>query len=695
MGSMHSRARVVVRLGLAVVVAGAVVAALGVPWLLAPGMAVAAVTSQFEGIKVTGDALAALPGPTRVLAADGSQIAEFYTRDRLPVPLNQVAPVMRQAQVDIEDARFYSHGAIDLTGTLRALVTDLHSGGAAQGGSSLEQQLVKQTLVQTATTKADQRAAVSDTLGRKLLEARLAVDLVGKLSKDQILDRYLNTVYYGDGAWGVQAAARAYFHTDAAHLTLDQAATLAGLVQNPSADDPTVHLDAARTRRNQVLDRMHALGHIDAQQLAAATAQPVVVHPGSPPPQGCAQATIGGFFCDYLYSYLTGTLHLTPRQLDDGGLTIRTALRPAMQRAGDAAVVKTLAMSNSLAGIYTALQPGTGKVLAMSVNRRYGCTGPDCTSVNLNLAAAAGAGSTYKLFTATDALEHGYTMDFTQTTSDPYYSTVYKQNGGTTGPAYHVSNADPNYPSTLNMAQALVRSSNTYYVALEDHLGAIDGPVRTAQKMGLSSLTDKLAAQQIAYRAGSFTLGALRTSPLALADAYATVFSGGTRCAPTPLTAILDANGKALTDATGKPVDTGTHCTPGVVPAPIAHTLAQVMRGDVESDIGTARRANIAGHQIAGKTGTAQGNLSVAFVGSTPEYTASVMVENPITAQDVGGYGGDKGAQIWHDAMQPILDAGPTADFPPADPTVLGPGLASPGTGGCSFSLGNLTLPCS
>jgi membrane peptidoglycan carboxypeptidase len=130
-----------------------------------------------------------------------------------------------------------------------------------------------------------------------------------------------------------------------------------------------------------------------------------------------------------------------------------------------------------------------------------------------------------------------------------------------------------------------------------------------------------------------------------------------------------------------------------VLPAGLAATLAQVMRGDVESDLGTATRADIAGHEIAGKTGTSQGNVSVAFVGSTPEYTASVMVENPDTAQDVGGFGGDKGAQIWHDAMLPVLSARPTADFPPADPAYLG-GLARTGDGTCSFAVGDLQLPC-
>ncbi len=368
---------------------------------------------------------------------------------------------------------------------------------------------------------------------------------------------------------------------------------------------------------------------------------------------------------------------------------MRTTLETGVQHAGDAAVVRTVAQDSPLAAVYDVVQPGTGHVLAMSVNRTYGCTGEGCTSVDLPTAAARGSGSTYKLFTAAYALQHGYTASFTQTTSDPYTSTVYKKNGGTRGAPYVVQNAG-HYPETLDLADALVESSNTYFVGLEDHLGSVEGPVREAQRLGLASLTDDDAQQVIDGEEGSFTLGPLGTSPLDLADAYATVFSGGTQCDPTPVTAVLAVDGTPLTGSDGGALDTGDHCTPGALPADVANTLSQVMRGDVQSDIGTASRARIAGHDIAGKTGTTQGNVSVAFVGSTPEYTASVLVFNPDENVDVGGFGGGKSAQIWHDAMEPVLAAGPTADFPAADRQVLG----VPDGGDCPFTEGNLTLVC-
>ncbi|QNG37680.1 penicillin-binding protein [Geodermatophilaceae bacterium NBWT11] len=675
----------------AVLTAGVLVAAGAAPWVVGAGLAGRAATAGQGPLSAEAVAQVTqqLPGVTRVLASDGSLITDFYTRDRTPVTADQIAPVVGTALVDVEDSRFYSHGGVDPIGTLRALVADVTSGGAAQGGSTLTQQLVKQTLLQEATSTAGQQAATADTLGRKLTEARLALALDSRLSKSDILTRYLNTVYFGHGAYGIQAAARTYFSTDAAHLDTLQAATLAGLVQDPSADDPIADPQAARARRDVVLTRMHQLGDLSGADLATDTATPVTTTPGATPPQGCAQAVVGGFFCDYVRTYLTGTLGLTDAQLDAGGLTVQTTLRPDVQRAGDAAVSATVPDSSRLAAVDDVVQPGTGHVLGMSVDRRFGCTDPDCTSVALPTAAARGSGSTYKLFTAAYALEHGYTASFTQTTSDPYTSTVYKENGGTRGTPYQVVNAG-HYPETLDLADALVESSNTFFVGLEDHLGSVAGPVRTAQEMGLASLTDDDAQQIVDGEYGSFTLGPQATSPLDLADAYATVFSGGTQCDPTPVTAVLGPDGTPLTAADGSALDTGDHCTPGALSAPVARTLAQVMRGDVQSSLGTARRADVPGHDIAGKTGTSQGNVSVAFVGSTPEYTSSVMVFDPERQTDVGGFGGGKSAQIWHDAMAPVLAEAPTATFPAADRTVLG----VPEGGDCPFREGDLTLVC-
>ncbi|WP_424954959.1 transglycosylase domain-containing protein [Geodermatophilus obscurus] len=413
---------------------------------------------------------------------------------------------------------------------------------------------------------------------------------------------------------------------------------------------------------------MYETGYIDARRLAAASARPVAVDPGPGSPNGCIDATVGGFFCAYLEQYLQ-QLGISRDILDNGGLTIQTTLRPDVQVAGDRAVLNQLPMGDPLAGMYTAVEPGTGHVLAMSVNRRYGCDQPDCESVVLNTAYSQGAGSTFKVFTAAAALERGLPADYTLTPSNPYVSRVYTNNGR----PYEVrafANADVR---TMNMEQALYLSSNTHFMALQDALGSVEGPVRVAERMGMH-FTASSADQIIGGNRGSFTLGAEATSPLDLASAYATLAAGGTRCDPTPVTAVVDRNGEPLTGPDGKPVGSGDNCTPAAVAPAVANTLAQMMRKDVEPGYPgqTAAAAYVPGHQIAGKTGTTQNNFSIAFAGYTPQYSASVMVLNPKGNQDVGGQGGGMGAGIWHDAMAPILTNAPMAPFPPADPVLAG-----------------------
>jgi membrane peptidoglycan carboxypeptidase len=444
---------------------------------------------------------------------------------------------------------------------------------------------------------------------------------------------------------------------------------LAGLVQSPTNDDPITQPENALNRRNQVLQRMNTLNHITDQELAEVSAQPVTVVEGADPPNGCIDAAVGAFFCDYLYSYLTGTLGLSSNDIKNGGLTIQTSLRPDMQVAGDQAVLNTLAMGDELVGTYTAVEPGTGKVLAMANNRRYGCDAPECESVNLNVVPSKGSGSTFKVFTAAAALEQGYSKYYTLTTSDPYVSRVYKDGRA----PYDVPNAG-NYPATLDMEKALYMSSNTYFLALEDALGSVEGPVRMAERMGMhfDAANQYPADQIIAENRGSFTFGTDAVSPLDLASAYSTLAASGTQCDPTPVVSIVDRAGKPLTDADGAPVVKDDNCTPEAIPVGVATTLNQMLRKDVEPGNSgqTASRAYIPGHQIAGKTGTINNNASVAFVGYTPEYTASVLVFNSVADRTVGGFGGGKGATIWHDAMEPILANQPTAEFPAEDPAV-------------------------
>src|SRR5919199_368014 len=290
-----------------IILAGALLAGVLFPWVGGTGLVARNSASLLDALpgELTDESPA---GNSVVLAADGSVITNFYQNNRIPVAGDQIADVMKQALVDIEDSRFYEHNGLDVQGTLRALVTNVAAGSVREGGSTLTQQLVKQTLLQTADTPEERQAATEQTPGRKLREARLALALEEKYTKDEILTRYLNIVYFGEGAYGIQAAAQRYFSVNAADLSLPQAAMLAGLVQSPTNDDPITQPENAQKRRNQVLQRMHNLKHITDQELAEISAQPVAVVPGADPANGCIDASIGAFFCDYVYSYLTGKL---------------------------------------------------------------------------------------------------------------------------------------------------------------------------------------------------------------------------------------------------------------------------------------------------------------------------------------------------------------------------------------------------
>jgi membrane peptidoglycan carboxypeptidase len=559
-------------------------------------------------------------------------------------------------------------------------VTNLSAGSVQEGGSTITQQLVKQTLLETADTPEERTAATEqdgvEGMSRKLREARLALALEDTYSKEEILTRYLNIVYFGRGAYGIQAAAQRYFSVNAIDLTLPQAAMLAGLVQSPANDDPIANPGNGQTRRNQVLQRMFDVGYIGEAELTEISAQPVQVAEGPSPPNGCIDAIVGGFFCAYTQGYLTGVLGLTQEQLDNGGLTIETTLDPQLQTLGDQAVLNTLPMGDPLAAMFTAIRPGTGDLLAMSTNRRFGCSDPDCESVVLHAAASKGAGSTYKTFTAAAALEAGIGAGTVISTPGNRYTSRVYRNGSE---PYTVQNVG-NYPDTLDMVGALVRSSNTYFVALEDRLGSVEGPVRMAERMGMTfdQPNQSPADQIIDENRGSFTLGAEATAPLDLANAYATLGAQGTRCTPIPVVEVRGRDGQPLTDDDGQPLVRRDNCTPESIPANVANTLANILVGDTARPEGTGTNAAIPGRMIAGKTGTSQDRDSVAFVGVMPEYAASVMVFNPKEKQDVGGYGGNMPATIWRDAFEPYLADKPTSAFPPADPALMGGAPAPP-----------------
>ena len=668
-----------VRIGLVVVVslvAGVLVALSALPFVGGIGVATKA---AFNGYESLPDHLTTPPLPqrTRIVASDGSLIATIYEQNRVEVPLVDIAPVMRQAIVAVEDGRFYQHHGVDPRGVLRALVGNAGgSGGVTQGGSTLTQQYVKNVFVESAATDADASAARARNLGRKLKEMRYAMALERSLTKDQILERYLNIAYFGAGAYGVEAASRRYFNKSAKDLNLVEAATLAGAVQQPVAYDPLRNPNSSRNRRLQVLGRMVTMGYItqaEADQ-AGAIATKSFLHP-SRPHNGCT-TSYAPFFCDYVYRTLLNdpAFGATPgdRQnfLKVGGYTIKTSLDPIAQKAAQDSAEKHIPAkdpSRKVAAV-TMVRPSTGEIVAMAENRAWGVKGRGYTTYNFNVGVGDGgsigaqAGSTFKAFTLAAALESGISpyevIDAPQrATFDGFKSC---SNDSTFAP-YTVNNSTG--AGAFNMLQGTAYSINTYFMALELRTG-ICKPASIAQKLGLFRGDGKHL-----QRVPSFTLGTQEVTPLGMATAYAGFANHGIHCDPIAITQIIDRNGKNL------PVPSA-NCTQ-VIPRRIADSvttiLSQVIDGPLPGRTGAAMSL---GRPAAGKTGTVNDSAAVWFVGYTPDLATAVATYDPrggygYPMKDVviGGqyfsqvFGSTLPGPIWHDAMLAALASTPDTPF--------------------------------
>ena len=367
-----------------VVAAALVVAGIALPGVLLAG---AATTTVAHSVRSLPDGIdpTSPPQPSVLYAADGTtRIATFYSQYRRPVQLKQVSKVMQQAMVAAEDRRFYEHGAVDAKGVLRAAAANLRNGAVDQGASTLTMQYVRNVLKNDQNVSAAEReAATQDTLSRKLQEVRYAAELEHTMSKDQILQSYLNIAYFGAGAYGIEAAAERFFSTTASKLTLGQAALLAGLVQSPDSYNPIARdQSSALSRRAYVLDSMNAMGVITASQQAKAKAAKIGLKPRALPGQGCTGVPSDhndwGFYCDYFVRWWDeqSAFGKTPQQrttrLLTGGYRIVTPMQPNVQ---DTALQQSLSVygyDDSKTLPIAVVQPGTGRVLAMAVNRHYG-----------------------------------------------------------------------------------------------------------------------------------------------------------------------------------------------------------------------------------------------------------------------------------------------------------------------------------
>lgn len=630
-------------------VAGLLAAGLALPPTLLAGTAVRDATQTFDSLSVPQ--LAEIPTRSAILASDGSVIAYYYPDHiyRDPVSYGQIAPSMREAIVAIEDSRYYQHGAIDPQGTMRAVVTDL-AGGQIQGGSTIAQQYVKNALLLTAADSAEQRAAAADTIARKIRELRMAANVERELTPDQLLAAYLNAAYFDNETYGVEVAAQRYFGTTAAGLSLDQSALLAGLVENPSLYDPLTNPAAAVQRRNLVLARMAQLRYISRPEAAAAERAPLGLHYSVQSlHDGCAGAVpTAAWFCDYVIAEMR-TDHAFSRAWHElnttGGLTIDTTMSSQDQAAAQNAVTFMLPPPPSAfnpgqnAAAEVLIEPGTGRVQAIAVDRRYGTQrGQD--SINYAVDSSAGAsagvqtGSSSKLFTLVTALGQNYPFGWklavkSPTVAGPYYDC----RGRPTGP-FPVSNAEGPGKGTYTLYTGTTQSINVFFAELEQKVGLCN-VVRTAVSMGVHradgrSLLDGVGQpgrptyQPPADDLPSFTLGSVNVSPMTMAAAYATVASGGIYCRPVAIDRISALGGRQL------PVpQAGCH---RVLSAGVAAAATYILEGVLTS--GTAKGDGVTRGGVyvpqAGKTGTANSFDFAAFGGYTPKLAGYVSMFNPV-----------------------------------------------------------------
>ena len=725
-GNFGHRAVGVVSL-LASLVATAVVAGLIGAGLVMPAIGAAGATARggvgfFEALPAELEQ-SPLAQQSRILYSDGSTLATFYSENRVVVPLAKIAPVMRRAQVAIEDTRFYEHGGVDPRGVVRAAVNNASSSSGTQGASTLTQQYVKLTLQENALYAGDEaaaRAAVAKDVSRKVQEMKYAIALEKKLSKDQILEGYLNIAYFGDGAYGVETAARHFFGIPAAKLTLPQAALLAGVVQQPGPYNPAAHPKAAVTRRNVVLDRMLQTGAITQQQHDQAVATKLTLDMKRTS-NGC-DTSKAAFFCNYVYQLLTkdkilaSTPEASAELVKRGGLTVRTTLDRDLQADAVRAVkAKVKARNKSkVAAAISVVEPGTGKVLAMAQSQPYGRDrGEGQTEINYNVDHAYGGGtgfqvgSTFKAFTLAAALKKGKSLNSTINAprgGTPFPASDFDSTDcwpGQLGSAYKPFNSEGNEHGTKTLRQLTYQSINTGFVRLEaevgvcpvkamaEKLGVHGAVVRADPSEGVNNPTDAIRPRP------SMTLGAQEIAPLTMAAAYAGFAADGEYCKPIAITSI--------TSLTGQSVSAPKPSCDKAMDENVARGVTSALQ-DVLTK-GTARRVQSLGRPAAGKTGTANVSRSNFFVGYTPQLAAAVWFGHPAAPKplknvDTGvrrysGYtfGATVAAPIWADFMVDAHKGKPTKQFGRASDRLLnGDRVTIPSTFGMSISGARQTL---
>jgi len=571
------------------------------------------------------------PSRTILLDRNGEQFAQLYTENRSYVKFDQISKNVIDALIATEDSRFYQHKGMDPKGIARAIINNVVN-NKVQGASTITQQLIENMRVQLADNDPKKlREAKARSIVGKLQEVRLAEGIESNHSKNEILESYLNLVYFGNRAYGIQAAAQKYFNVNASDLTIDQAATLIAMMKSPIAYDPITQPEASRVRRDVVMKRMVEVHMISAPVYEQLKAQPTTVGlfkqssscADSKYPYYCAMVS-KAFINDPIFG---STKEDRVKRWNKGGMIIKTALDPKAMNLSRKAVFDALGENNRIVAGIAMITPGNGEVVGIAQNRIWGqgrngnfrkteMVYPDTIGMQI--------GSTFKPITAATALEEGFSADTLLDSPSPAHFKGFDE------PSGGFKNDDRVGHGVINISTALKFSVNTFFVGLLNQVGVKD-TAAMARRLGMTSVPANLTGRE-----GSLTLGTYESSPVQLASVYATFAGRGIACKPVTMLQITDiVTGDEIPRPDGD-------CHQEISPQ-IADTMANLMQAPFTKG-GTASKLGLNGRKAAGKTGTTDDAAATWFAGFTPQLATAVWVGDPrggtkYPVRDVSAFG--------------------------------------------------------
>jgi membrane peptidoglycan carboxypeptidase len=635
-------------------VLGALIGSLALGPTLVASAAVDSAGQWWQSLALPVDPDAALPLPSVMLDVNGEQFAGLYAENRIPVTLDQIPDTVINALVATEDTTFWTHNGVNWKATAKVAAQNYLGDAPDRGASGITQQYVKNLLITQATTDEQVAAATAPTLQRKLQEAATAVQLEKMMSKEDILLGYLNTVYFGNNAYGIGAAAQYYFNKTPADLSVAESALLVGVLQSPVRLEPVKNPQASLQRRDHVINRMVSEEYLDPADARAAKDEELVLTITSPA-NGCPVSEFASY-CEWVRQTLLRdplygpTVAAREQFLYKGGLTIRTALDPVLQKKAEAVAQSALAPSDPVANAVALVVPGTGHVPAIASSEPWG-QGEGQTEILLPVIEEFQPGSTFKALTAAIAIENGWHQD----TLINAPATYLKYKNFANGPG-----------GNIDINQALKVSMNTWFVMLQERIGTLR-LAEGARDMGMTALQLD-GDNPVPDTLSNLTLGVREASVLQVATAYATLASGGIACQPVGILQITNTAGKTMPSP-------DPNCT-RVLRQSTADTVTELLRDNVAT--GGGRRAALTDRDAAGKTGTTDDSGAAWFAGYTTDYAAAVWfgdprgaAKYPLTRLNAFGQvwapvtGSGAPALLWNKLMTSVHEGLPEGRFRP------------------------------